>query len=252
MELNKIEPLGKEWKVRQVAFRLTDQRVLDLMAIAATLPAGATPTETLVRAIELARSYMRADETAAVDAVTALETNVDAQLTDLRHVLGFQGKAISSTQSTLAEIRDLLVAAASATRSESGMDDFDDGDISPRPRRAPPSFGAWLSSSISEAGMKATRSAIATGRLHAIKLVADRMARMTFQVELSAVDGQRLPTPAQGLSVIDPVEVGSPIMKATWGDSLYFVAQPVGSGWKLHIHRSGEGQSSAAIASIMV
>lgn len=246
MQSSQSKTLGQGWDKNQVAFRLGKQRLVDLMAIASSLPDGATPTDAISRAIELARISQVYDCADAVEAAQSVDLTLATGLGEIKEAQERQGEAIWRLESALGQIQSLLIAAAAAGRNDG---EEEEGDAAPA---APIPFASWLSAAIKDAGLLAMRSAIATGCLHSISLVSDRLARLDFQVELAAVDGKKLAGLATATARLDLVDLDSPLLRTPWGEPLYFVAQPLSGGWNLHVQRNGDGKAIQSIGTLAI
>lgn len=244
MQGNASKKLGKGWDRHQVTFRLSSDRMIELMAIASAMPEGATPTDAICRAIELARSSTLFDCSDAVDAVHSVDASLAANFAELLEAQNWQGKAIAYLQSDLSKIKNLLSAAAMAgDPDEMG---FQVQQAQPEP------FSAWLCAAIAKSGYSATRSAIASGSLQSISLVSEKLARIELFAELAAIDSKKAPASTPSRSMLELVELSNPLLRTPLGDPLFFVAQPKAGGWTLHIHRATEGQASQSITVISV
>jgi hypothetical protein len=144
------------------------------------------------------------------------------------------------------KVHSLLAALA----DEEGFDGAGFGGDQAKPL----SMRAWLDGQIIKAGAKPQRSAVALGCWHAIGRTSDRMVSVDFSLSLAAIDGKPVTTAKAAepsVARFELIESGHPFATADWSSRLFFVCQPVGNEWVIHLHRAGQdGSAGEAIGKV--
>lgn len=235
--------LGPGWNRNQVSFWLNPSRREDLMEIALKLQGEPTPSDAIARAIQIARDHLASDEIDPGDLLDTIDAAVASGYANTRDAIDAQASSILDLSRDMRKVHSLLAALA----DEEGFDGAGFGGDHTKP----PSMRAWLEGQIIKAGAKPQRSAVALGWWHAIERTSDRMVSVDFSLSLAAIDGKQVPTAQTAEATIarfDLIESGHPFATADWSTRLFFVCQPVGNEWVIHLHRAGQdGTAGAAI-----
>lgn len=237
------KPLGAGWNRTQASYWITQQRRQDLMSIALQLPAGATPTDAITRAIELARAHVAGGQLDQAELLDAVDTSIASGFAATREALEGQAAAIADMGKGLRSIHRLLTELA-------GAEGIDAGPALAGEAKAPP-FRDWLNSQLALAGLRPQRSAVASGQWRSVERAGEKSASVEFNLELAAVDGKPVAPellPQASRARFEGLEAAHPFATADWQARLFFVCQPVGSEWVVHLHKSGQdGSAGAAI-----
>ena len=237
------ENLGPGWNRNQVSFWLNPSRREDLMEIALKLQGDPTPSDAIARAIQIARDHLESDGIDPADLMDTIDAAVASGYANARDAIDEQASAILGLSRDMRKVHSLLAALA----DEEGFDCAGFGGDQAKPL----SIRAWLDGQVIKAGAKPQRSAVALGWWHAIERASDRMVSVDFSLSLAAIDGKPVPTAQAAESTIarfELIESSHPFATADWSTRLFFVCQPVGNEWVIHLHRAGQdGAAGAAI-----
>lgn len=235
--------LGPGWDRNQVSFWLNPSRRQDLMEIALKLQGEPTPSDAIARAIQIARDHLESDGIDPADLLDTIDAAVASGYANARDAIDEQASAILDLSRDMRKVHSLLAALS----DEEGFDSAGFGGDQAKP----PSMRDWLEGQVIKAGAKPQRSAVALGWWHAIERASDRMVSVDFSLSLAAIDGKPVP-PAQAAESttarFELIESSHPFATADWSTRLFFVCQPVGNEWVIHLHRAGQdGAAGAAI-----
>lgn len=153
------EAKGPGWNRQQITFWLSPRRRKNLMAIAKDLPPGASPSDALASAIDLALGgRMAAEQFNSDELVDSIDSAVACGFADARKTMESQGRAIEEMAASLRSIHALIAAVA-------GEDVATTECLGAAPARPlPPGalrFRDWLEASLARAGSQPQRSAVA-------------------------------------------------------------------------------------------
>ena len=238
--------LGPGWDRNQVSFWLNPSRRQDLMEIALKLQGEPTPSDAIARAIQIARDHLASDGIDPSDLIDAIDTALVSGFASARDAIDEQGSAILDLSRDMRKVHSLLAALA----AEEGFDGAGFGEDQAKP----PSMHAWLDGQVIKAGAKPQRSVVALGWWHAIERASDRLVSVDFSLSLAAIDGTPVSTAQAAEATIarfELIESGHPFATADWSTRLFFVCQPVGNEWVIHLHRAGhDGSAGEAIGKV--
>lgn len=240
--------MGPGWDRKQVSFWITPQRRQDLLALAQGLPAGATPSDVIAAAIATARAQLDASQSNPAELADSIDSAIADGMLNTRRAVEGQSQAIHEMGKGLRSIHALLAALAGeeGLQESGGQAEPGGGGIA-----APQGFRQWLEASLIAAGGRPQRSAVARATWSAVGRISDRLVAVDFMASLAAIDGKPVaPALATASTAVrfDLLEANHPFATVDWAAQLYFVCQPVGSGWVIHAHRAGpDGAAGAAI-----
>ena len=241
---------GPGWGRKQITFWLTPARKAGLMDIANGM-AGATPSDALARAIDIARERLRAggaDPSEIIDAVESVDARIADAIAEARDHFDTQQKAIAGLATDLRAFNRHLAELA-------GGDGADSGEIEPATGVAtytePPSFQQWMSASLRKAGARPKRSAVARASWEKVGRASAGFVAIDFRLSLATIDGQPVALALASQSSVARFGLQpetDPMSRPQWGEQMYFVCQPAGAGWVVHAHRAGaDGSAGSAI-----
>lgn len=240
--------IGPGWERQQISFWITPQRREDLMALAQGLPAGATPSDVIAAAIVAARAQLDASQSNPAELADSIDSAIANGLSETRKAVEGQNQALNEMGKGLRSIHALLAALAGedGLQEAGGQAALGPGGVAP-----PQGFRQWLEASLAAAGGRPQRSAVARATWSAVGRISDRLVAVDFMASLAAIDGKPV-APALAISStavrFDVLEANHPFATVDWAAQLYFVCQPVGSGWVIHAHLAGpDGSAGAAI-----
>lgn len=222
------------WAREKITIHLSAPRKARLARIAGGMPGGSTPTEAVERAIELASAKGSALDlgSPAGSSLDILE-RLDEMRDDLARLASEARDAMSGHQATQRDTSDnvraiLDLISGAPEGAEIGERDFMDGDPEPAPE-----LGAWLRAELARIGRSEGASAVASLVWTGAAKATARLATLSFDASIVAVDGERL-----GLGAAAPravqlglVEIDSGLFRAVAGKAsrpLYIVAKGLG------------------------
>ena len=240
---NNTKTLGPGWSRRQLSYRLTAQRKVDLLALCETLGAHPTPTHALDHALALARDFQRMDSSARWGGLEDLEVGLDARFVDIQESLARQELSADHIQQNLRGLHRLISALADGA-------DIDGLDAPSFAARSPIPFRAWLEGALKALGHKVQRAAIARSTWQAVTASTPRMRALDLMAELIAVDGVAVPRTGvyPELARIDLIDASHPLVAVEAPRPLFLVCQAMANGWTVHAHlTTPDGKPGAAI-----
>ncbi|MFM0298717.1 hypothetical protein PQQ99_01130 [Paraburkholderia sediminicola] len=236
---------GSAWSRELIGLRLSKRRKADLMAIAETLPDGATPVQAIEHAILVANAEIAdhglADEWSESRNAPRISQIAD-DVTRLENKITLISATVESSSRKIAEsiqsLRRLITDAA-------GLSGDEDDPLGRSTSEALP-LRDWLASETRTHGLTIAQSAALRAKWRSKTRVGSGLVSLDFECEFAAVDGVRprvsLTARPASLARMDAIDSRSPLARSDERSEIWLWCEPASGGaWRVRVHAVKDG-----------
>lgn len=223
-------PSSSLWAAKSVTIRLSAKRRAKLAGFAKRLPAGASPTEAIDAAIDLASAAPASSDDEAHRGLEELGLAIEDLAIEWRRDAERRNLILLEAAHNSKAVLDLISAAASPQLVD---ESFDDGFAAP----SLIGLARWLESELSSRSLRVEKSAIVRAQWAGMTRSSSSKAAISFEVSLAATDevaSESLAKPP-ALASVDLVEIDSDFFRAIAAKAaapLFIVLQLARPSWR--------------------
>lgn len=220
------------WSRGELTLRMSKRRSQLLRRIAARMPAGATPTDAIDEALELAlrEAGQGAGAAEAADDIRELRGSLEREAAERRDESARIAEALSAHAEAVEGLRRLISRVA----------DGGEGAEAEAPRPRP--LREWLAAELARGGGLGCRELTIAAAWRSAARMDESKARAVFDARLISVDGVQKARPSPRAPLALDLDAASPLVAALRLREMELACAAAGRGWTVRAYANVSGE----------